>query len=66
MVTLGNKIDIYDDGASIVSVCATTIEYIYIYCTFGSDPEFVFLTDGASKGVMQMLNTIIRNEKDGV
>lgn len=31
-----------------------------------SDPELIYLTDGASKGVMQMLNTIIRNDKDGV
>lgn len=35
----------------------------YTYC---SDPELIYLTDGASKGVMQMLNTIIRNERDGV
>lgn len=33
---------------------------------FGSDPELIYLTDGASKGVMQILNTIIRNNKDGV
>jgi hypothetical protein len=31
-----------------------------------SDPELIYLTDGASKGVMQMLNAIIRNERDGV
>jgi glutamate--glyoxylate aminotransferase len=31
-----------------------------------SDPELIFLTDGASKGVMQLLNVIIRDEKDGV
>ena len=64
MGTLGNKIDVYDDGAHVVSVCAITIDFMY--CTFCSDPELIFLTDGASKGVMQMLNTIIRNEKDGV
>jgi glutamate--glyoxylate aminotransferase len=34
--------------------------------TIDSDPELIFLTDGASKGVMQMLNTIIRGEGDGV
>lgn len=32
----------------------------------GSDPETIFLTDGASKGVQQVLNALIRNEKDGV
>ena len=31
-----------------------------------SNPELIYLTDGASKGVMQMLNTVIRNDKDGV
>ena len=31
-----------------------------------SDPELIYLTDGASKGVMQILNTIIRGEGDGV
>jgi hypothetical protein len=31
-----------------------------------SDPELIYLTDGASKGVMQLLNVIIRDEKDGV
>lgn len=35
-------------------------------CLIGSDPEHIFLTDGASKGVMQMLNAIIRGEGDGV
>lgn len=41
-----------------------------LVCVFfflnGSDPELIFLTDGASKGVMQMLNTIIRDAGDGV
>lgn len=32
----------------------------------GRDPELIFLTDGASKGVMQILNAIIRDENDGV
>ena len=33
---------------------------------YPSDPELIFLTDGASKGVMQILNTIIGDEKDGI
>jgi hypothetical protein len=36
------------------------------YVCDGRDPELIFLTDGASKGVMQMLNALIRNENDGV
>lgn len=66
MVSLGNKIDtidIYDGGVYRISVSATTG---HACCTFCSDPELIFLTDGASKGVMQILNTIIRDEKDGV
>ncbi|KVI05774.1 Aminotransferase, class I/classII [Cynara cardunculus var. scolymus] len=31
-----------------------------------SDPELIYLTDGASKGVMQMLQTIIRGNGDGI
>jgi hypothetical protein len=36
------------------------------YVSDGRDPELIFLTDGASKGVMQMLSALIRNENDGV
>lgn len=39
---------------------------VKLSCLIGSDPEHIFLTDGASKGVMQILNTIIRGEGDGV
>ncbi|XP_074383632.1 glutamate--glyoxylate aminotransferase 2-like isoform X2 [Apium graveolens] len=31
-----------------------------------SDPELIYLTDGASKGVMQILQTIIRGQSDGI
>lgn len=42
--------------------------FFFFFCIFTncSDPELIYLTDGASKGVMQILNTIIRGEKDGV
>ncbi|KAH7298615.1 hypothetical protein KP509_25G051100 [Ceratopteris richardii] len=33
---------------------------------YPSDPELIFLTDGASKGVTHLLNILIRNENDGV
>jgi hypothetical protein len=36
------------------------------WSTYCSDPELIYLTDGASKGVMQMLNATIRNGRDGV
>lgn len=41
------------------------IIYINSWTDF-SDPELIFLTDGASKGVMQILNAIIRSDRDGV
>jgi mannose/fructose-specific phosphotransferase system component IIA len=31
-----------------------------------SDPETIFLTDGTSGGVQNVLNLLIRTEKDGV
>ncbi len=31
-----------------------------------SDPETIFLTDGTSSGMQNVLNLLIRNEKDGV
>jgi hypothetical protein len=40
--------------------------HFIVCCTYCSDPELIYLTDGASKGVMQMLNAIIRNGRDGV
>lgn len=49
--------------------------YMCCFCTlrnltrgevFCSDPELIFLTDGASKGVMQLLNIIVRDKQDGV
>lgn len=39
---------------------------IAFLCPNDSDQELIFLTDGASKGVMQILNAIIRGEGDGV
>ena len=39
---------------------------LMVHCSHGSDPELIYLTDGASKGVMQILNTIIRGAGDGV
>ncbi|XP_045814853.1 glutamate--glyoxylate aminotransferase 2 isoform X1 [Trifolium pratense] len=39
------------------------INYFILYF---SDPELIYLTDGASKAVMQTLNTIIKGEGDGI
>lgn len=42
------------------------LELTVVVILFDSDPELIFLTDGASKGVMQILNTVIRGPSDGV
>ncbi|CDY12474.1 BnaC07g13140D [Brassica napus] len=36
------------------------------YLSYHNDPELIFLTDGASKGVMQILNCVIRGAGDGI
>ena len=40
--------------------------FVVTVCFPYSDPELIFLTDGASKGVMQILNCVIRGAGDGV
>ena len=50
----------------ISSELRTSLFLTLLHSTYCSDPELIYLTDGASKGVMQMLNAIIRNERDGV
>ncbi|VAH46578.1 unnamed protein product [Triticum turgidum subsp. durum] len=56
----------YSDSRGIPGVRQEVAEFIQRRDGYPSDPELIYLTDGASKGVMQMLNAIIRNERDGV
>ncbi|XP_029123125.1 glutamate--glyoxylate aminotransferase 2 isoform X2 [Elaeis guineensis] len=56
----------YSDSRGIPGVRKEVADFIERRDGYPSDPELIFLTDGASKGVMQMLNTIIRDEKDGI
>lgn len=51
--------------SSVLLICWLALK-VKFSCLIGSNPEHIFLTDGASKGVMQILNTIIRGEGDGV
>lgn len=44
----------------------TSYDVVTFICMNYSDPELIYLTDGASKGVMQILQTIIRGPGDGV
>ncbi|KAI3887180.1 hypothetical protein MKW92_006284 [Papaver armeniacum] len=56
----------YSDSRGLPGIRKEVAEFIERRDGYPSDPELIFLTDGASKGVMQMLNTMIRGEKDGI
>ncbi|XP_068333215.1 glutamate--glyoxylate aminotransferase 2 [Pyrus communis] len=56
----------YSDSRGIPGVRKEVAEFIEKRDGYPSDPELIYLTDGASKGVMQILNAIIRGEGDGI
>ncbi|KAL6007122.1 Glutamate--glyoxylate aminotransferase 2 [Asimina triloba] len=56
----------YSDSRGIPGIRKEVADFIERRDGYPSDPELIFLTDGASKGIMQILNTIIRDEKDGI
>ncbi|OVA19896.1 Aminotransferase [Macleaya cordata] len=56
----------YSDSRGLPGIRKEVAEFIERRDGYPSDPELIFLTDGASKGVMQILNTIIRGERDGI
>lgn len=56
----------YSDSRGLPGIRKEVAEFIERRDGYASDPDLIFLTDGASKGVMQILNTIIRDEKDGI
>ncbi|KAJ3674817.1 hypothetical protein LUZ60_005433 [Juncus effusus] len=56
----------YSDSRGLPGVRKEVAEFIERRDGYPSDPELIFLTDGASKGVMQMLNAIIRDQNDGI
>ncbi|PKU70092.1 glutamate--glyoxylate aminotransferase 2 [Dendrobium catenatum] len=56
----------YSDSRGLPGIRNEIAEFIKRRDGYPSDPELIFLTDGASKGVMQMLNSIIRNDRDGI
>lgn len=56
----------YSDSRGIPGVRKEVAEFIERRDGYPSDPELIYLTDGASKGVMQILNTIIRGSSDGI
>jgi glutamate--glyoxylate aminotransferase len=56
----------YSDSRGLPGVRQEVADFILERDGYPSDPENIFLTDGASKGVAQVLNALIRDEKDGV
>jgi hypothetical protein len=57
-------VNLFQRVLSLVSnLLDKAINYFVLYF---SDPELIYLTDGASKAVMQTLNTIIKGAGDGV
>ncbi|KAE8648708.1 hypothetical protein Csa_008240 [Cucumis sativus] len=56
----------YSDSRGIPAIRKEVADFIGRRDGYPSDPELIYLTDGASKGVMQILNTIIRGAGDGI
>jgi len=56
----------YSDSRGLPGVRKEVAEFILERDGYPTDPENIFLTDGASKGVAQVLNALIRDEKDGI
>ncbi|KAL0336111.1 UNVERIFIED_CONTAM: Glutamate--glyoxylate aminotransferase 2 [Sesamum radiatum] len=56
----------YSDSRGLPGIRKEVAEFIERRDGYPSDPELIFLTDGASKGVMQILSTIIRGAHDGI
>ncbi|CAI7789462.1 unnamed protein product [Closterium sp. NIES-54] len=56
----------YSDSRGLAGIRKEVAEFIAKRDGFPSDPDKIYLTDGASKGVERMLNVLIRNEKDGI
>lgn len=56
----------YSDSRGLPGIRKEVAQFIEKRDGYPSDPELIYLTDGASKGVMQILQTIIRGQGDGI
>eukprot|EP00246_Nothoceros_aenigmaticus_P005444 TRINITY_DN1750_c0_g1_i2.p1 TRINITY_DN1750_c0_g1~~TRINITY_DN1750_c0_g1_i2.p1 ORF type:complete len:453 (+),score=66.56 TRINITY_DN1750_c0_g1_i2:145-1503(+) len=56
----------YSDSRGIHGIRAECARFIEERDGYPSDLDLIFLTDGASKGVMQVLQALIRNDQDGI
>nr|GFD08091.1 glutamate--glyoxylate aminotransferase 2-like [Tanacetum cinerariifolium] len=50
----------YSDSRGLPGIRKEVADFIGRRDGYPSDPELIYLTDGASKGVMQILQTVIR------
>ncbi|KAH7428822.1 hypothetical protein KP509_09G019400 [Ceratopteris richardii] len=56
----------YSDSRGLPGIRQEVCDFLLQRDGYPSDPDLIFLTDGASKGVMQLLNIIVRDKKDGI
>ncbi|GMH20743.1 hypothetical protein Nepgr_022585 [Nepenthes gracilis] len=56
----------YTDSRGIHGIRKEVAEFIERRDGYPSNPELIYLTCGASDGIMQILNIIIRGEQDGI
>jgi alanine transaminase len=56
----------YSHSKGIPFIRKNVAEFIEQRDGYPSDPECIFLTDGASDGIKRILNLLIRDENDGV
>ncbi|XP_057855026.2 glutamate--glyoxylate aminotransferase 2 [Cryptomeria japonica] len=56
----------YTDSRGLPGIRKEVAQFIEIRDGYPSNPDLIFLTDGATKGIMQTLGTIIRNKNDGI
>ncbi|PWA54772.1 alanine-2-oxoglutarate aminotransferase 2 [Artemisia annua] len=57
----------YSDSRGLPGIRKEVADFIGRRDGYPSDPELIYLTDGASKGVMQILQTVIRGSgRDGI
>eukprot|EP00850_Spirogloea_muscicola_P014570 SM000105S13915 [mRNA] locus=s105:455478:459851:- [translate_table: standard] len=56
----------YSDSKGLPIVRQEVAEFIKKRDGYPSDPEHIFLTDGASKGITNAMQCLIRDDKDGI
>lgn len=65
-MTGGGGVGAYSDSRGLPGVRQEVADFILRRDGFPSNPEHIFLTDGASKGVSNVLQAAIRNSSDGI